>query len=147
MILLPEDICSYILSFLPVKDPIFDHCINQLLYLFKCHEEYRNTTLFPSYINSSLVNQQRQPPYQSPYLSLQYKFILDKNRTKMCAVVYQYPSLYRKAFRKRHKRLKIQEKNNSQRYHELFEHRQILRQQLLLQQQNIVPGDLCTLKR
>lgn len=120
-----------------VKYPVFDNCIKQLLYLFKCHEEYCNTTQFPGYIQSILK------------FSLQYKFILHQNKMKMCGVVYQYPSLYRKAFKKRRKNLKIQKKNNSQSSYELelFEHRQKLRQQLLLQQQNIVPGDLCTLKR
>ena len=41
MVILPEDICNYILSFLPVRDPQYDQCIDQLKFLYMDHEGWR----------------------------------------------------------------------------------------------------------
>ena len=117
----PEDMCRHIFSFLPVKDPTYDQCINQLRYLCDLHQK---RTL------------------QGYEISL-HMFILYKNREKMFGVMNQYPHLYKKLFKKL---VKIKT-YDFQMIHEMNKHRQKLRHKLLEQQKNIVPGDICTMKK
>lgn len=117
MIPFPEDICRHIFSFFPVKDPTFDQCINQLIYLCDLHQKRK---------------------LEGYKISL-HIYILYKNREKMFGVMIQYPHLYKTLFKVK--------TYDFQMIHKMNEHRQKLRHKLLEQQKNIVPGDICTMKK
>jgi hypothetical protein len=73
MVSLPEDVCNYIISFLPVKDPQYDHCIHQLMYLFGEHKAWRRQLNIYGFTHPNIeINK---------FISMR-KFILGKNRTK-----------------------------------------------------------------
>ena len=71
MVLLPMDVINYILSFLPVKDPTYDNCMDQILYFKKMLEEKRGTK--SQWITTS--NYYNKMPF--------WIFILHHNRMKM----------------------------------------------------------------
>ena len=127
MIILPEDVCNYILSFLPVKDPKYDQCINQLMYLCKDHKRWRGEFLSHPW-NRSLTH--RYLP-KNNLISLR-RYILDKNRNKMP--------------RAKKKWLKYKKIYNPYYIKKMKDHRQKLRLQLINQQKNTVEGDSWTMK-
>ena len=46
--LIPTDIVSHILSFHPVRDPMFDNCVDQMKYFARLLEEYRSSKWRPT---------------------------------------------------------------------------------------------------
>ena len=117
MVILPEDICNYILSFLPVRDSQYDQCMDQLKFLYIDHEGWRHRILNSAFTYTKI--------YENNFISLQ-KYILMKNRIKFHE---RRPKKYSLVMEKKMK-----------------EHRQKLRLQLIQQQVNTVVGDQWTMK-
>ena len=66
---LPIDVVNHILSFLPCRDKFYDNCMEQIKYLVRTLDEYR---------------QSNWKPTKTHYNNVAYHtFILRKNRLKM----------------------------------------------------------------